>query len=301
MSSAQALSQNARLEALLESQLSDDTRTVEIDGLTGALSAEATIEALRISDPVGVWLVLEDARLDWNRAALLRGELDVSALAAAKLRIERTPVTEPSVLNAQASGVRIPELPISIRVDRFAIDEIVLGEALLGEAVTATVAAQAVLDDGGLQLELEASRLDTQRGEILLDVSFTRADERLSVTTRIDEPEGGVVATAIGLPGSPSVSLDIAGSGPLDAFDADLTLATDGQNRITGGVSLNGTGAGGVRRFRADLVGDIRPLLVSKAHAFFGPEMRVQLQGVQTREGVLDLTNLQMNAAQILV
>ncbi|MEO0502751.1 MAG: translocation and assembly module protein TamB, partial [Pseudomonadota bacterium] len=164
--------QAAQIEALLERQLSAEGRIVEIDGFTGALSAQAQMERLRISDDAGLWLQLEDVVLDWDRAALLRGRLDVNALTAERLQVLRAPAPAPGVPSTQASGFRVPDLPIAIRVDRFALDRVELGAPLLGTALTARLEASAGLDDTGLDLQLLAERTDTQAGQIDLDLRF---------------------------------------------------------------------------------------------------------------------------------
>ena len=288
--------QAAQIEALLERQLSTDGRIVEIDGFTGALSAQAEMEQLRISDEAGLWLQLDGVVLDWDRAALLRGRLDVRALTADRLQVLRAPAPAPGVPSTQASGFRIPDLPIAIRVDRFALDRVELGAPLLGTALTARIEASASLDDTGLALQLLAERTDTQTGEIDLDLSFARADEALNVALRVAEPGGGVLAEALDLPGRPSVALSVAGSGPLDAFAADLTLATDGVPRLGGDITIRADGA--ARAFRADISGDIRPLLQPDARAFFGPQTRLALSGLAEDDGALSLDDLSIRTAQ---
>jgi translocation and assembly module TamB len=40
---------------------------VRIDGFRGALSSEAELDRLSVSDADGEWLILEGARLNWRR------------------------------------------------------------------------------------------------------------------------------------------------------------------------------------------------------------------------------------------
>ncbi|MEM9870508.1 MAG: translocation/assembly module TamB domain-containing protein [Pseudomonadota bacterium] len=294
---ALAVGQSAQIEALLERQLSGDGRIIEIDGFSGALSSQAQMAQLRISDDAGLWLQLDNVVLDWDRSALLRGRLDVRALTAERLQVLRAPQSEPSAPSTQASGFRIPDLPIAIRVDRFALELVEIGAPLLGTAVTARLEAEAALDDTGVSVKLLAERLDTQAGQVQLDLSFARADEVLGVTARINEPPGGVLAEALDLPGRPAVALNILGSGPLDAFEADIALATDGSERLAGAVSIEADGGG--RRFGADLAGDIRPLLQPDTQAFFGADTRVAVSGLAAADGALDLQTLTVRTAQL--
>ena len=61
------------LEGWIEDALSGAGRSVTITGFRGALSSNATLERMTISDEDGIWLTMEDATLVWSRSALLRG------------------------------------------------------------------------------------------------------------------------------------------------------------------------------------------------------------------------------------
>ena len=79
------------LTALLEDNLSTADQQVTVTGFKGALSSRATIDKLAISDAEGAWLTLNDVVLDWNRAALLTGTVDVNELSAREIVLERLP------------------------------------------------------------------------------------------------------------------------------------------------------------------------------------------------------------------
>ncbi|MEL6551524.1 MAG: translocation/assembly module TamB domain-containing protein [Pseudomonadota bacterium] len=297
-----AWAQSGQIERLIENQLSGDGRVVEVDGFAGALTAEATMEALRIFDDEGLWLELRDVRLNWNRGALLRGRLEVTELAAANLNVLRGPIPQDGVEvpEAEASGFRIPDLPVAIQIDRLAVEEIFLGAPLLGEEVRATAEISAALADGALAVTLDAARVDDRPGTAIIDLSYSPETEELGVELRVAEPAGGIVATALALPGLPSVGLDVEGAGPLDAFAADFVLATDGEERLGGQATLNEDGAAG-RAFAVDLSGDIRPLLEPSNRAFFGPETLLTASGNAGADGALALEDLRLEAAQLLL
>ncbi|MEL6913094.1 MAG: translocation/assembly module TamB domain-containing protein [Pseudomonadota bacterium] len=297
-----AWAQSGQIERLIERQLSGDGRLVEVDGFAGALTAEATMEALRISDDEGLWLELLDVRLNWNRGALLRGRLEVTELVAAQLRVLRGPIAREGVEvpEAEASGFRIPDLPVSIRIDRLAVEDLFLGAPLLGEEVRVRAEIAAALADGGLDLALNAARIDDRAGEAVIDLVFAPETEELGVELRVSEPAGGIVATALALPGLPSVALAVAGTGTLDAFAADLRLATDGAERLAGQVTLDATGAD-TRAFAVDVAGDIRPLLQPDTRAFFGAETLLTAEGSAGAAGALALDDLRLETAQLLL
>ena len=121
----------------IQNALSGSGRTVSIDGFKGALSSAASFDRMTIADDDGIWLTLEDVKLDWNRSALLRGRLEVQSLTAKRLDIPRLPVTPPAskIPDAEAKPFSLPELPVSVEIADFSVDEIDLGAPLLGEAM----------------------------------------------------------------------------------------------------------------------------------------------------------------------
>ncbi len=295
---AGAFAQNTQLESLLERSLSDDGRVVEIDGFSGAFSSVAKLDALRVSDEAGVWLELTDVSLNWSRAALLTGRLEVTSLEAQRVFVARAPQsTGVATPSAQATDFRIPDFPVTIQIDRVAAEEIHLAEPLLGETVLATLEARAVLADGGLDVALTVARTDTKPGRAVIELAYAPGDEALAVDISVVEPAGGVVAIALGLPGAPPVALSVNGAGPLDDFKAKIELATDGQERLAGTVSLTAQGEG--RAFSAELVGDIRPLLEEGSRGFFGSETSLYVAGFVAADGAFSMDDLRLATAQL--
>ncbi|MEO0911962.1 MAG: hypothetical protein AAFY59_03090, partial [Pseudomonadota bacterium] len=82
---------NGFIIGLLEDSLSTETRKIRLSGVEGVLSSAASVARITISDQDGIWLQIEDARIVWNRSALLRGRVEVEELAAEKISIPRGP------------------------------------------------------------------------------------------------------------------------------------------------------------------------------------------------------------------
>ena len=96
------------LVSKIQGLLSGAGREVDITGFQGALSSAASFDRMTISDAEGVWLTMEDVVLNWNRAALLRGRLEVEELSAARIDIPRLPKAEDSKLpEAEAKALLI--------------------------------------------------------------------------------------------------------------------------------------------------------------------------------------------------
>ena len=215
------------LTRLIQDSLSGAGRSVDIQGFRGALSSTATLERMTIADDDGVWLEMTGAVLDWNRSALLRGRLEVEELSAQSVTINRLPKSDENA-NAEASGFAIPELPVAVDIGRVAIDTLTLGEPVLGETAEFNFQGNALLDGSRLATELALQRVDKE-GLITAQIDLQPDANQLVVEITAQEPENGIAARMLNLPGRPSVRLHVDGDGPLDDFTANIALASDGR------------------------------------------------------------------------
>lgn len=289
------------LTRFLEDNLSGAGRSVRIEGFQGALSSRAQIAALTISDEAGVWLTLTDVALDWNRGALLSGRVDVTSLTAAEIVLERLPQTDPdaNLPSPEAVPFNVPELPVSVKLGEVSAGVIRLGPTVLGQPVTARLQGSADLSDGQGSARFSLERTDAG-GALRLTGGFVNATRRLSLDLSLQEPQNGIAAALLGLPGAPSLALNIAGEGPIEDFEAVVSLASDGQDRLFGSVRLSAT-EDGARGFRADLKGDVAPLLLPEYREFFGPEVTLFAEGSQSAFGVMELAALKIDSTTLQV
>jgi translocation and assembly module TamB len=296
------------LQGLIEDSLSGAGREVRIEGFEGALSSQARLDRMTIADADGVWLVLENAVLDWNRSALLRGRLEVQALTAESLQIERLPSTAapenavgvalPDLPTPEAQPFSVPDLPVALNVDRLAIDRVSLGETVLGEPVALAVEGSANLEGGEGSAALTVQRLDGPEGRFALEAAFSNETRILDLLLALEEDAGGIAATLIGLPGAPPLSLEIEGADPIDDFTADIALETEGEPRLTGTATLRAP-VNETARFALDIDGDIRPLVDARFHAFFGESVSLDLEAQRPVDGGLVLDRLALDARAV--
>ncbi len=291
------------LAGLIEDNLSGAGREVIITGFEGALSSTASIEVMTIADDEGVWLRAEDLVLDWNRSALLRGRLEVEELSAGLISLVRPPMADPQAPAAEATPFSLPDLPVSVQLDNLSAARIELGEAFLGEAVALQLNGTMQLADGEGSASIVAERLGDRRGRFEISGSYANESRILDLTLDLDEAESGIVARVLDLPGRPAVALTLDGSGPIDDFDAQLALATDGTQRITGGFSLDRGDASDTGStplaFALDVDGDVTPLLAPAYQDFFGPEVALAVAGSREADGSLALSQLSVAARAI--
>lgn len=295
---AQSQDDKGYLTNLLQDNLSGAGRQVVIDGFEGALSSRARIRQLTIADDTGVWLTLRDVALDWNRAALLKGEVSVNQLSAAEIVLDRLPDSGSSAApSPEASGsFALPELPVSIDIGALSANRIVLGPTVLGSAVEGTLTASAHLAGGQGKVHLDLRRTDDgPAGEVALDADYANASQVLALNLSASEGAGGIAATLLGLPGKPAAALTIAGRGPISDYSANIALSTDGEDRLAGTATIK-TATDRSTEFETLLSGNLAPLFLPDYAAFFGDKVALDIAGRRFADGRLDLSKLVVSA-----
>jgi translocation and assembly module TamB len=196
-----------------------------IEGLRGPLPGHPSVARVTMADADGVWLVLEEARIDLDLVALVQRSFRIRAIEAARVVVERAPAagdTPPPEPTPPGETVlpQLPSLPVSVVLDRLAIARLELGEALLGQAAAVSLGGDARLEAGALHANLDLRRLDREGGANLA-VALTPAEDRLSAKLTVQEAAGGLGPTLAGFPEQP-LALDLTLEGP--ASGAALTL-----------------------------------------------------------------------------
>lgn len=271
----------------VEEKISTPDRRIELGAIDGALSSDVRLASITISDREGAWLRIEGVHLVWSRLALLRGKLDVDSLDVDKIEVIRKPLPAETVDPAASEGFSLPDLPVEVDVGRLAAPNVILAAPVLGEETHLAVTAAANLAGGSLNADLAVRRTDNKPGELTLKAAYAAESKTLDLDLKAEEPAGGVMAGLLNLPGRPSVGLTLKGSGPLDDFAADLTLATDGVNRLAGRTTIVRDGAG--YRFGSALAGDLAALAQ--------PDYAIYLAGRST----LDLSGRVDDAGPVVI
>lgn len=288
------------LTRIIQDSLSDLGRDVRLVNFEGALSSEATADAITVADDQGVWLRIEDLTLTWDRAALLSGRVEVDQLIADRIVLSRMP-TAPDGIDlptAEATPFALPELPVSVNIGTVRAREIDLAEVFLGEPVTARFEGAIQLEDGEGTADILLDRVDDKRGLFDVDASYSNDTRQLRLSLLAEEGPDGIAARLLSLPDSPALSLSIEADAPLDDFEATIALATSGEDRITGTVSATTTPEAG-SRFAMNLAGDIRPLLAEQFDQFFGAQAVLRLEGTRAPSGEIDLSQLIIASEQV--
>ena len=186
---------------------------VVVVGLGGALPFQPHAGRLTLSDGQGPWLVAESIRLTIAPAALLGLHFEVEAAAADRIELLRLPRS--SGPDAEASGApEVPDLPVSVHVERLSAPQIVLNRAVLGQEARLALSGSGSLREGAAQLALTLQRLDAPGGA---NAELAYDGERLQLDLDLSDP-GGLVARALGAQQDLPFALRASGRGPLQAW-----------------------------------------------------------------------------------
>ena len=287
------------LAGMLQDLLSDAGRDVRIRGFEGALSSRATITEISISDSRGVWITLQNVVIDWNRAALFNGQVEVNEFSAATIDLFRLPVisADGALPSTTASeGFSLPELPVSVNIGELRADLVRLNPEVIGQQAEISLLGTMALEGGEGSARFEAQRTDIQQGAFQFDGSFNNLTRVLSLDLTLDEAPGGVAASLLGIPGEPALGLTVRGTGPLETFNADIAVSTDATPRVSGRFALvDQTPDSGVLQgggFSLDVDGDLRPFLNPELHPFFGARSLLRATGQRSENGEISFPDL---------
>src|SRR5690606_33233881 len=107
---------------------------------------------------------------------------------------------------------------------------------LAGRAFQLTATGNAKASSSDMAANIAINRKDVPQAGITADFTYSPEKNVLQLKANLSEPQGGILANLLALPGTPAVSLDLDGQGPLSDWSGQLQGAVDG-NRI---LSLNG-------------------------------------------------------------
>nr|MBP6261506.1 hypothetical protein [Chromatiaceae bacterium]MBP7983957.1 hypothetical protein [Chromatiaceae bacterium]MBP8024073.1 hypothetical protein [Chromatiaceae bacterium] len=99
---------------------------VQIEGLAGHLPLAPRLARLEIRDADGLWLVIEEVALDLDPWPLWRGQIQVEALTAATLALDRLPTYSES----EETSPPFQTSPLALR--HLAVQRLTLGQLAPG-------------------------------------------------------------------------------------------------------------------------------------------------------------------------
>ncbi len=193
---------------------------VVLSGLSGRLPFAPRLERLEIRDAEGPWLLVEDAALDLDPAALLGGLLAVDGLSAGRVVLSR-----PLAGGGEGGGLGLP-LPLEVR--QLAIARLDLSGVIPSAPVLEVAGVGSAQGPERFSASLTASapgRADEYRLEM------DHADGRWRLDLELAEDPGGLAVALLGPaangipPEWAAPRLRLSAAGPADALTLDAGLA----------------------------------------------------------------------------
>ncbi|HVJ53921.1 MAG TPA: translocation/assembly module TamB domain-containing protein [Aliidongia sp.] len=264
----------AWLTATANQALADPDQRITLSGLGGAFPWRWRIAHIDIADRDGSWLGIEDALVDIDGWALLRGTARIETLSAAAIAVARSPAPSTTPSKPSTEPFSLPKLPLGIELDKLAIGHIDLASALAGEAASLGLTGDARLHAGAARVQLQVRRLDAP-GQIQLEAAYGSEDgaaDALDLKLDAAEPSGDLLAQSLPDGQKRPLAVDLAGTGTLSAWKGrlDLKAGTDAQlgadlaiGRQAGDIDITAVGDAALA---ALLPSEMRPAIGDKAH-----------------------------------
>ncbi len=288
--------EKSSLITYVEEQLSTPSMQISLNGLEGSLSSNISLASITIADEDGVWLTIERPQLVWNRSALLRGRVEIEELSAERIEFPRLPKADDSLPSAEAQPFSLPELPVSIRVDKLAIGRMVIGEPVFGLAAEASLDGSLSFVDATLDLDLAVDRLDAG-GALSVQATLGGDPAELTLAVSLQEPEDGIIANLLNLEGTPPVTLVVNGEGPVDDLTTTIAFDVDEERIVDGTVALDRTGD--VLKVAANLAGPLGKILPANQRAFYGDQSRVEADVLINDDGTIVVERVLLDSGSL--
>jgi len=220
---------------------SDADSTITIGVLQGSLLSDGRIEAVTVADRNGTWLTVRDIRFSWSPMLLLSGQIEIAYLTVGRIDVLRAPVA-PAKAQQKSSDGGVSLIALVAR--RFEIGVLALHEPMLGAPANFTVRAHAGLahPDQALTAALDVTRLDAPGGQLRFNGTYRAADRVLEIRLAAAEPANGVVAGLLQLPDTPAMSFAFNGTGPIDRWRGEWSMAAAEQTFVAGAARVDRDG-----------------------------------------------------------
>ena len=270
---------------------------ITLSEIEGRIPTDFTLGRVEIADSQGTWLTLDRLHVGFSPLALLGGQARIEQLEAARVAVARAPVTTQPPAPEEPSTSLLPQLPVTVALDRLVVQELVLEEPLLGEAATMRIEGAGRLDAGGdgLATRLAVDRIDQQPGQARLDLAFAPDEDRLDLNLKASEPAGGVIARTLSIPGLPPVSLSLDGEGTLSNWNGKLIATAENTAQMTADATIQAIAEGHAITLTAG--GDLAALLGEPAAQLVGSQPALSATVVVAGDGALTLRPVALRAA----
>ncbi len=265
--------------------VSTPDRRITISGPGPLLSGNLRVPEIVISDGNGSYAEIHDLAIDWMPSELLSGIFKARRVSAASVSVERRPlVTEVSQTSEQSPF----SLPIGIDIEAIDLPLIELGQSLVGKRASLTAKGSVKADSQTIAGTIALNQKGAPDAKLDANLLYAPADNRLQLNTTLSEPQGGILAGLLRLPGEPPVTIALAGDGPITDWRGQLSADVDGHRTIAV-TAAHKTLAGGFHHFVVEGNGSFDALLPPSLRPLFSGETQIDLAGTVSETGQLSI------------
>lgn len=281
----------------ISSLISTPDQRIEISAPSGLLTGDLRIASLTVADREGPYARLSGIEVDWSPLALLKGTFKAERVTAATVDVDRAPLppVEPPPESAESFS-----LPVEIAIDDLSLPDISLGEKLAGRPFELAARGRGTATSNAISLLLTANRKDEPNASVEADIAFAPSDNVLKLDASLSEPQGGLLANLLRLPGAPAVMLNLKGDGALSDWTGKLNGAVAGTQvlDVTGRHQL---AADGTRRIELHGGGQPDMLLPPLVRQLFAGQSKLDLAATISPEGRIGVESGNLETGKLLL
>ncbi|WP_019223110.1 translocation/assembly module TamB domain-containing protein [Bartonella rattaustraliani] len=288
------------LVSLIEHKLSTPNRRVRLHNVQGALSSQTSVDTITVSDKKGVWLKITNAKMDWNRLALLRGRVDINQISVGQVTFLRKPQRSSSLLatSFEKGKFSLPKLPLALSIKMLTAEHVRFEEEPFCFTADVSLKGNLVLARGDFDVNIAANRLDAPGSfSVLTKISHDNRTAQIDISAH--EPQNGILANIFHIEKRSALNLAIKGEGTFNDLVVRLYLEADHFPILDGNV-IFANGAEG-HSFSTQLVGTLSPLMPPQYRSLFESDLTLKAQARMTKEGVTHLDHIALQNKAINV
>ena len=281
----------------ISSLVSTPDQVIDISPPSGLLTGRLRLDNVTLSDRQGPYARVNQIAVDWSPLSLLAGTFHADRVSAGSIDVERKPLAAEQT-STKSSGNS--SLPIEIAVDNFILPDISLGTPLLGRPFDLNAEGSLTAAQDDMRLSLTAHRLNAPDAEVNADIAFLPNENVLKLKAEMKEPEGGLLATLLSLPGTPAVAIDLNGEGPLSNWTGTL------RGNVAGNQVVNITGRhlladDGTRRIEIAGGGQPDLLLPPAFRQLFAGETKLDANAALSPQGRIEIGSSTLETGTLLL
>jgi len=257
---------------------------VRMGELQGIVPFNVRLDSFTMSDREGEWVRLEGVTLRWSPAALLKRRIHINEFSSAFARLDRIPGSLKEKKEGKEEKRKFPEWPPdlpSFIVERLHIARLELGKSIAGQDAAFLIEGRMHSIDQWetLAASLRLERVDGPKALAVFSSTLKGKPPVLTIHAMAEEAEDGPLSAALGLKSKGDLSIEVAGEGPLSAWEGRLVAKASMLGSIEAGIGLK------IMKEELRLTGDGR--VSPYSWTALGDEYIVAIDAGYTEKGML--------------